>query len=167
MAGWDGVSVGIQPENQDQQEGRDMGRMDLPGTGQNWCPQVEFLLSRKPQPIYLYLSISISMSIPISICISISAYLYIYISIYIPVSIYVSMSLCLYVSIYHLSIYLSMYIYSFFRFFSLIGYYKILDIIPCAIQQVLVVYLIYIQQYVCVNPKLLIYLPPLHPLWKP
>ena len=39
-------------------------------------------------------------------------------------------------------IYISIYI-SFFRFFSLIGYYKILSIVPCAIQQVLVVYLFY------------------------
>ena len=31
-----------------------------------------------------------------------------------------------------------------FRFFSLIGYYKILSIVPCAIQQVLVGYLLYI-----------------------
>ena len=33
----------------------------------------------------------------------------------------------------------------FFRLFSLIGYYKILNIVPCAIQQDLVVYLFYIQ----------------------
>ena len=36
-----------------------------------------------------------------------------------------------------------MYIF-FFRFFSLISYYKILSIVPCAIQQVLVGYLFYI-----------------------
>ena len=49
---------------------------------------------------------------------------------------------------------------TFFRFFSIIGFYKILNIVPCAIQQVLVVYLFYIQQCVYVNPKPLIY-PPL------
>ena len=51
----------------------------------------------------------------------------------------------------------------FFRFFSIIGYYKILSIVSCAIQQVLYVYLFYIQQCVYVNPKLLIYLSPLTP----
>ena len=30
----------------------------------------------------------------------------------------------------------------FFRFFSIVGYYKILNIVPCAIQLVLVVYFI-------------------------
>ena len=35
-------------------------------------------------------------------------------------------------------------IYSFFRFFSIIGYDKILKIVPCALQQVLVVYLFYV-----------------------
>ena len=49
----------------------------------------------------------------------------------------------------------------FFRFFSLIDYYKILSIFPCATQQVLVGYLFYVQQCVCVNPKLLIYPAPL------
>ena len=48
----------------------------------------------------------------------------------------------------------------FFRFFSIIGYYKILKIVPCALQQVLVVYLFYVWWYVCVNSKLLIYLSP-------
>ena len=57
-------------------------------------------------------------------------------------------------------------IYIFFsRFFSLIGYYKILGIVPCAIQQVLVVHLFYIQQCVYVNPKFPIYpSPPFSPL---
>ena len=50
----------------------------------------------------------------------------------------------------------------FFRFFSIIGYYKILRTVPCALQQVLVVYLFYIQSCVSVNPKLLIYPSP-HP----
>ena len=44
-----------------------------------------------------------------------------------------------------------------FRFFSLIGYYKILSIDPCAIWQVLVAYLFYTQQYVYGNPKFLIF----------
>ena len=35
------------------------------------------------------------------------------------------------------------------QFFSIIGYYKMLRIVPCAIQQVLVGYLFYIQQCVC------------------
>ena len=53
-----------------------------------------------------------------------------------------------------------LYVYMFFlRFFSIIGYYKILSIVPCAKQQVLVVYLFYRQQCVYVNPKLLIYPP--------
>ena len=55
------------------------------------------------------------------------------------------------------------YIFS-LRFFSILGYYKILSIVPCVIQQVLVVYLFCIQQCVYVNPKLLIYPSPLSPL---
>ena len=43
----------------------------------------------------------------------------------------------------------------FFRLFSIIGYYKILSRVPCAVQQGLVVYLVYIQSCVSVNPKLL------------
>ena len=39
---------------------------------------------------------------------------------------------------------LYIYIFFFFRFFSLIGYYKISRIVPCAIQKVLVGYLFYI-----------------------
>ena len=43
------------------------------------------------------------------------------------------------------------YIYSlFFRFFSHIDYHRILSRVPCAIPQVLFVYLSYIQQCVCV-----------------
>ena len=50
------------------------------------------------------------------------------------------------------------YIYLFFfRFFSPISYYRILSRVPCAIQQVLVVYRFHVQQCVYVNPKLLIY----------
>ena len=53
---------------------------------------------------------------------------------------------------------LYVYIYSFFfRFFSLIGNYRILSSVPCAIQLVLVSYLFYIQQCVYVHPNLLIY----------
>ena len=59
---------------------------------------------------------------------------------------------------------IQLYIYIFFfRSFSIIGYYKILNIVPCAIQQVLVVYLFYVQQCVSVNPKLLNYPPPCFP----
>ena len=42
-------------------------------------------------------------------------------------------------------------------FLFLLGYYRVLSIVPCAIQQVLVDYLFYIQQFVYVNPNLLIY----------
>ena len=51
----------------------------------------------------------------------------------------------------------------FFRFFSHIGYYRILSRVPCALQQVLVDYLFYTQQCVHVNPKLLIYPSPCPP----
>ena len=72
-------------------------------------------------------------------------------------------------------LYIEIYLF-FFKFFSLLDYYKILSIVPCAIQQVLVnylfyislsLYMIYIYIYVCVcvcvNPKLLIILPPAFP----
>ena len=45
----------------------------------------------------------------------------------------------------------------FFRFFSIISSYKILNTGPCVIQQVLIIYLFYAQQCLSVNPKLLIY----------
>ena len=53
-----------------------------------------------------------------------------------------------------------------YRFFSHIGYYRILSIVPCAIQQVLAVYLFCIQLCVYINTKFLIYpsLIPLSPL---
>ena len=38
---------------------------------------------------------------------------------------------------------------SFFRFFSLIGYYKILSIVPCAIQKILVIHFLYSSMCVC------------------
>ena len=47
----------------------------------------------------------------------------------------------------------------FFRFFSIIGYYKMLSIVPCAIQKVLDVYLFYAWLCVSVNPKFPIYPP--------
>ena len=50
-----------------------------------------------------------------------------------------------------------------FRLLSLIGCYKILNIILHAIQQVLVGYLFYRQQCVSVNRKFLIYSPDLFP----
>ena len=43
------------------------------------------------------------------------------------------------------------------RFFSHIGYNRILSQVPSTIQQVLVFYLFYIQQCVYINPQLLIY----------
>lgn len=49
---------------------------------------------------------------------------------------------------------MSTYIYIFiffFRFFLIIGYYKILSRFPCAIQQVLVVDLFYKQQLLNIN----------------
>ena len=45
----------------------------------------------------------------------------------------------------------------FFIFFFIVVYYKILNMVTSAIQQILVVYLLYIQQFVSANPKLLIY----------
>ena len=48
----------------------------------------------------------------------------------------------------------------FLRFFSIIVYYKILTIVLCAIQQDLVAYLFSIQQFVSMNPKLLVYPSP-------
>ena len=64
-------------------------------------------------------------------------------------------------------IYLPIYIYTnllFFRFCSLIGYYKILNIVPCAIQQVLVVYqFIYGCVYTLI-PTFYFFLFPLCPL---
>ena len=54
-------------------------------------------------------------------------------------------------------------IYVFFIFFSIMVYYNTLNIVPCAIQQDLVVYLFYIQQFVSASPKLLIYSSPPFP----
>ena len=54
------------------------------------------------------------------------------------------------------------YILYFFRLFSTIGYYKILNRAPCAIQYI-AVYLFYILYCIPVNPRLLIH-PPLS-LW--
>ena len=48
----------------------------------------------------------------------------------------------------------------FFRFFSHIGHDRALSRVPCAIQQVLISYLFYIQQHVYVNPNLPIYPSP-------
>ena len=58
---------------------------------------------------------------------------------------------------------MSVYIYvcvcvSYLRLFSMVGYYKILSRLLCAIQWVLVVYY-FIYRSVYVNPNLLIYLP--------
>ena len=68
--------------------------------------------------------------------------------------IYICVCVCVCVCVY-------IYIYiSFFRFFSHIGYYKILSILPCAIQQVFIGFLFYIQQCMTINPNLLIYPSP-------
>ena len=80
-----------------------------------------------------------------------------YIYIYIYIHIYIHIYICVYIYVY-------IYIF-FFRFFSLVGYYKMLSIVPCAIQQIYVGYLFYIQQYVYVNSKLLIYPSLPFPLW--
>ena len=56
------------------------------------------------------------------------------------------------------------YIYPLFlRFFSHTGHYRVLSRVPCAIQQVLISYLFYIQQCVYVNPNLPIYPSPSPP----
>ena len=52
-------------------------------------------------------------------------------------------------------------IYILFQILSLIGYYKILSRVPHAVQQALVAYLFYTQQYVYMNLDLLIYPSPL------
>ena len=50
--------------------------------------------------------------------------------------------------VYSKMIQLYIYIYLFFfRFFSFVGYYKILSIFSCAVQQILRVYVFYIQHY--------------------
>ena len=51
----------------------------------------------------------------------------------------------------------------FFWLYSIIGYYKILNIIPCAIQQILVAYLLYVQWFfsplllICPSPEVLLF----------
>ena len=55
-------------------------------------------------------------------------------------------------------------VFLFLRFFSHIGHYRVLSRVPCAIQQVLISYLLYIQQCVYVNPNLPIYPSPPYPL---
>ena len=45
----------------------------------------------------------------------------------------------------------------FFTFLCIMVYHKILNTIPCAIQQGLVVYLCYMQQFLSANPKPLVY----------
>ena len=60
----------------------------------------------------------------------------------------------LYSKVNHLYIYIYL---LFFRFYSHIGHYRVLSRVACAIQQVLISYLFYIQQCVFVNPNLPIY----------
>ena len=53
----------------------------------------------------------------------------------------------------------SLYIF-FSRFFSIIGYYRILAIVPCAVQWALVVYLFFIVLFLSISSSLFIPLPP-------
>ena len=56
---------------------------------------------------------------------------------------------------------LYIYIYPLFcRFYSHVVHYRVLNRVPCTIQQVLISYLFYIQQCVYVNPNLPIYPSP-------
>ena len=59
-----------------------------------------------------------------------------------------------------LYIYIYPLFFFFLRFFSHICHYRLLSRVPCAIQQVLISYLFYIQQCVYVNPNLPIYPSP-------
>ena len=69
------------------------------------------------------------------------------------------------IKIYNFSIYknIQRYIF-FFRFFSIIGYYKIVNTVNSLCYTVGLVYLFYIQYYVFVNSKLLICPSPLLPM---
>ena len=71
----------------------------------------------------------------------IQLYIYIYmcVCVYMYTYIYVCMYMCVYICIY-----MCVCIYTYFRFFPLIGYYKILSTFPWAIQWVFVDYLFYI-----------------------
>ena len=65
-----------------------------------------------------------------------------------------------------LQYYIQFHVYSiliqyFYRSYSIKSYYKIMAIIPCAIQYILVAYLFYTQQFVSVNPIPLICPSPL------
>ena len=75
----------------------------------------------------------VQQSDPVCVCVCVYIYIYIYIYIYTHTHIYIYTHTRTHI-----------YICS-FRFFSLIGYYKILSRVPCALQQDLVVYLFYIQ----------------------
>ena len=59
---------------------------------------------------------------------------------------------------------LYIYIYPLYQILSHIGHYRVLSRVPCAIQQVLMSYLFYIQQCVYVSPNLPIYPSPPYPL---
>lgn len=47
----------------------------------------------------------------------------------------------------------------FINLFSIVGYYEILNTIPCVTQQICVAYLFNLQQFVLVNPVLPVYPP--------
>ena len=55
---------------------------------------------------------------------------------------------------------LYVYIHIFINLFSIVGYYKILNTIPCVTQHICVAYLFNLQQFVLVNPVLPAYPPP-------
>ena len=44
-----------------------------------------------------------------------------------------------------------MYTHFFFRFFSIIDYYKILSIVPCAVLSIFVIYFIYSSVYLLIS----------------
>ena len=50
-------------------------------------------------------------------------------------------------------------IYIFINLFSIVGYYEILNTIPCVTQQICVAYLFNLQQFVLVNPVFPVYPP--------
>ena len=51
-----------------------------------------------------------------------------------------------------------------FRFFPHIGHHSVLSRVCCGIQQVLISHLLYVQEYICVQPNLPIYPSPTYPL---
>ena len=56
----------------------------------------------------------------------------------------------------YINISVCIYIYILFIFFSIISYYKVLNIVPYVVQQDLIIYLFYMQQFVSISPNLYI-----------